>query len=391
MNGRSSANGSSELVLHLRTVHFSLLLACFIALFSVVAGSPGVVNVAHGQLQNLLAIKEQWQSWPIRFATEELTWLQDNNAPLKSKAITARNTLYVTRAELQRLGIDSATYWNLSIQPAAFYFFSYAGSPLDFLMRKNQPYKPPQTLAYWRDSEFVVGAQSPATLLDMQEFWDGASDIGISVIEDISAQIQIVSGSSVVGSVRWQEQRPPPELSSYGSTLQPHGFLITQENCGARPWYEKIKAETDRETRTVLCGKMTDTLVQPVFSVIQRRYVVRRSLRLWLASEFSFDSDGSVFERSFSELYAVASRYRLIALEDIDAILSAEIERTGERVEILGLRLPEAALSNWGIGIIVTIQIYFLLHLQILGTRLKVRHPPRSGWLDELGRLKGGR
>jgi hypothetical protein len=54
----------------------------------------------------------------------------------------------------------------------------------------------------------------------------------------------------------------------------------------------------------------------------------------------------------------------------VERILGAELQRSGDRVEFLGLKFPERVISTWGAAIIIGIQLYFWLHLRILHLRM---------------------
>lgn len=52
--------------------------------------------------------------------------------------------------------------------------------------------------------------------------------------------------------------------------------------------------------------------------------------------------------------------------EKARAILRAELGRSGERVEFLGMNVPETIMATWGGIVILMLQLYFWLHLHAL-------------------------
>lgn len=58
--------------------------------------------------------------------------------------------------------------------------------------------------------------------------------------------------------------------------------------------------------------------------------------------------------------------YQELTLEKARAILSAELARGGERIEFLGMSLPETLMATWGGIVILMLQLYFWLHLRAL-------------------------
>jgi hypothetical protein len=72
------ANGQdlTDLVPHLRTVHFALLLACILTLLPTMVGRRGEVSDAHLQLQKIEAMRNSWDRWIQKFSLEQIGWLQ---------------------------------------------------------------------------------------------------------------------------------------------------------------------------------------------------------------------------------------------------------------------------------------------------------------------------
>jgi hypothetical protein len=73
---------------------------------------------------------------------------------------------------------------------------------------------------------------------------------------------------------------------------------------------------------------------------------------------------------TFSALHQVTKDYQELELRKVERILGAELQRSGDRVEFLGLKFPERVISTWGAAIIVGIQFYFWLHLRTLYSRI---------------------
>jgi hypothetical protein len=50
-------------------------------------------------------------------------------------------------------------------------------------------------------------------------------------------------------------------------------------------------------------------------------------------------------------------------LKDLEDVLTAERERSPERVELAGTKIPISEVARWGILLILVVQIYLLVHL----------------------------
>jgi hypothetical protein len=66
----------TNVVQHLRTVHFALLLACILTLLPTMIGRRGEVSEAYRQLQHVQAIQHSWDRWTQKFCFDQLDWLR---------------------------------------------------------------------------------------------------------------------------------------------------------------------------------------------------------------------------------------------------------------------------------------------------------------------------
>jgi hypothetical protein len=87
-------------------------------------------------------------------------------------------------------------------------------------------------------------------------------------------------------------------------------------------------------------------------------------LRQWLIKEFSIKGAGGDFSKMFAELDRITSVYQTLGTDKIDQILRAELDRQGERVQFLGISLPEPSMASWGMIIVLATHTYFWLHLR---------------------------
>ena len=76
------------------------------------------------------------------------------------------------------------------------------------------------------------------------------------------------------------------------------------------------------------------------------------------------------FGSSFRELAIVTENFRNLPLEDLKPVLESIAQKSGERFEFFGTKIPSAELARWGALILLGLQLYFVLHLSTLHTRL---------------------
>lgn len=83
------------------------------------------------------------------------------------------------------------------------------------------------------------------------------------------------------------------------------------------------------------------------------------------------------FDEAFRELAQEAKGLETITLEQLETYLGTKRTQAGEKVEVLGLKIPSAAIGTWGILVLLGVQAYALLHFrQYLSLYAKVEPPP---------------
>lgn len=83
------------------------------------------------------------------------------------------------------------------------------------------------------------------------------------------------------------------------------------------------------------------------------------------------------FDESFPELSKVIGSFYEVSIEEIKDRLSQETGKGEESFEVFGLKLPVGQLTTWGTLILLSLQLYFYLHLSELSKKLGVDDP---GW-----------
>ena len=92
----------TEIATHLRTVHFSLILACTLAAISLSGQSASKLDAVNDQLAQVLKIKTHWMTWTKRFGTEQISWLQNQGLASPQKI---PGEIYIPADELSRYNL----------------------------------------------------------------------------------------------------------------------------------------------------------------------------------------------------------------------------------------------------------------------------------------------
>jgi hypothetical protein len=360
---------SSEIVSHLRTVHFSLVLACILALLSLIGSSPSVVQTAHNQLQKILSIKANWNTWTQKFGTEQITWLKEQGLAWPH---TVRSEIYILPAELKRENLpDSDQGWEIRPLYSPIYFYVSVDGRHEILGHGFLRDYGVEIISGGYD---LVGNPLLNTLEDFRHFWDRANSAIAVIVTELSQVAYFILDDAVKAELRWSSgpklhQGAPVSLGRIALGLR------EQEKC-PKKIHELLSSQWGGKFNELFCGTARR---QHQFLVLPARYREQElptNLRVWLAKEFNFPTVGGKFEESFQELNEITRHYyQKLELNNANQLLKAELQRAGERVEFLGLKFPERVISTWGAFIIVIIQLYFWLHLRVFRARLSPNSP----------------
>jgi hypothetical protein len=114
----------------------------------------------------------------------------------------------------------------------------------------------------------------------------------------------------------------------------------------------------------VFCADVSSEKLTVAVPVTLRESRIWEEPRSWLAKQYSLPISATGFVQDFRELNEVTALYKDLPIERVAKILDAEIQRSGERVQMLGLTLSLKVLSQAAAGIIMIVQMYFVLHLK---------------------------
>ena len=77
------------------------------------------------------------------------------------------------------------------------------------------------------------------------------------------------------------------------------------------------------------------------------------------------------FKNTFSEIDSITgNNLDEISLNNLIEVLKGELRRSGDSIEIFGIKIPTEAISTWGIIALVGLQLYFILHFNSLASNI---------------------
>jgi hypothetical protein len=198
------------------------------------------------------------------------------------------------------------------------------------------------------------GSKRFTSLTHFREFWAGARMPRVTFLRRVSSVAYLVVDGALRSELGLQEnERASGTTHFHGSW---HG------GCPGLELTLIHKHVGDTRFNHLFCAD-----VEPGRLVIPadlRTAKVPTDLRQWLIKEFRVDGAGGDFSQMFPELDKVTSAYQTLDTDRIDQILRAELERQGDRVQFLGISLPEPLMASWGMIIVLATHTYFWLHLR---------------------------
>jgi hypothetical protein len=341
--------------------------------------SPGDVVTARKQLDAIIAVRNGWNTWTKRFAFDQLAWIRTLGVQwFKSEPEHA----YIPSAELTkaqiRHGQDQG--WQLRLMGAPIYFFLNTKNPQGstqryVLARPTGKLDVSDTFP----AEISFGGEdsggSPAykTLQEFKDFWEASRQAMASYVVEASRL------SYFVKDIKALELRTSQDVKAGGSLE-----LIPRNLGGCRePGLDFVAQKASAKSYNELfCRKVEDGIL--VLPARIREPRLPEDLQRWLIQHFKIDTVGGPFADAFPQLDRVTKVYQELDISKVGHILSAELERAGQRIEFLGIHVPEAIIASWGMVILFAVQSYFWVQLRALHARLPATKQDEvlsAGWI----------
>ena len=362
----------TDLVPHLRTVHFTLLLACILTLLPTMLGRRGEVTEAHRQLQKIQAMRNSWDRWTQEFSFDQLAWLRTLGvhwlAPTSEHA-------YIDSATLTQAGIrhSPGTVLGVRLRGVPLYFhLDVKDRSTEFILavpsgELNVSDVFPLEISFPSNDS---SSRSFTSLDDFRAVWDSAGMPKVTFLHRVSSIAYLVVDKAI------RSDLPMRPVTQRERGLGAQEFHTSRSGGCPGPGLEleSIRAHTgNTEFNAIFCAD-----VEPGRLVIPadlRTARVPTDLRQWLIKKFDVDGAGGDFSKMFPELSKVTPIIETLDVDTIDQILKAELDRQGDRVQFLGVSLPEPLMASWGMIIVLATQTYFWLHLRAFKRRVSSSTP----------------
>lgn len=321
---------------HLRTVHFTLILVCAVTIISLYGVSPGELDQAQEQMRQIRQIKTEWSEWITR-------WSYDQGHGLEKMGID--------------LGGSVPSAIHVCSEGGRNWDFQLRGSPMRFLIsvqgENDQRELADAVRKVNGDLQFYSLTGSwPNTLNEFKSFWDSAtnSHMGVRIVQSVEQKVRFLSSDGTDFVAEWA-----PPCSNQFSVLD---LQLRRTDKVCPDWVQQrfegplFCAEVPNENRIVAVpARFRDSRIW-------------EGPRSWLVKHYSLPDSATGFVQDFRELNRITALYMDLPIDRVAEILNAEIQRSGERIQMLGVTFSLKVLSQAAAGIIMLVQMYFVLHLK---------------------------
>jgi hypothetical protein len=321
---------------HLRTVHFTLVIVCAVTIISLHGVSPGELDQAQEQMRQIRQIKTEWSEWITRWSYDQVHGLEKMGINPVGQVPSA---IHVCS--------EGGRNWD----------FQLRGSPMRFLIsvqgENDQRGFADAVRKVNGDLQFYsLTGPWPNTLKDFKSFWDSAinSQMGVRIVQSIERKVHFLSSDGTDFGAEWT---PPCSNQSSGLNLQ---LRRTDKVCS--DWVQQ------RLEGPLFCADVPNENRIIAVPVKFRDSRIWEGPRFWLVKHYSLPNSATGFAQDFRELNRITALYMDLPIDRVAEILNAEIQRSGERVQMLGLTFSLKVLSQAAAGIIMLVQMYFVLHLK---------------------------
>lgn len=378
-------------VKHMRFLHFSIVLASLTIAISSLANISTELREARADIENLITLTKSalYQTWLEDLADETVRIAPEpRDLPAFPRffgmevQLNGQPYSITLRAEPMKISlVGPRRFSNITSAPAA--------DPNDRLLQIFRPQSVTER----------VHLATPQTIGEMRSLWDDLSDREAYVATKVVSTAEISTTSHAIG-----EDGSPDLTFAVIETLDPMSsleWLTFQALTSTEPeslsqaakdtywkvlpneqWRRIARSDTTQRQLTFSSGNdghrathalsatlyLTDELVMEITIPVlteSRRVPAQEHLRTLGKTNWPLGS----FDVSFPELARYTRNLDSIKLEEVRQILRNEEERTGGAVQIAGLSIPTALLTNWGLVLLAGMTGYLLLHVRAFASR----------------------
>jgi hypothetical protein len=357
------AGATRSFIEHIRTIHFALVVAAAALWIALLASfEPRTTRKALEDCSRIQSLAEQleWESWWTSYATDQ--WVVNQASPFSNSIRYASFKLPAYRR-----------FWKIQFPPTLWAVYA---------ARQDARAEPSLT---WDGTKISV-EPAPRTLNEFRQFWDRGIQPHVvarprvpesitifaeTLDEDeeplkfdvpLSREIVIPNANdrpATEEGVRLSNE--PPPIITYSLKLSELATGVSQRLEFVLDVSRGMPVDFPRRTRNMRIAA----------SAVMDRYQSLTPVA-WLCKRYHQDWTPQQFDKAFVELLSVAPpNAGNLPLTELADRVRASIRLTKGDVDIAGLRVPSEALTWFAPLIILSLQLYLLLHARVLGELFK--------------------
>jgi hypothetical protein len=345
---------AASFVEHLRLVHLTLLAACLAAMIAVTSVGPSYLDRSAEEVKQLLDIKNQWQNGD---------WLRKAFADTKSQVLSVGGVAAFTQPFLDYKS-TSRNYLFALPGPGHVRFGARLpdGGERDWLVFATTAGNDARALSDEGLKFETVG--------DAEMIWNELDRYRYAVLLKDHGD-----------GWRWDETGSSDQLT-FSSEMTEDAVLKAGRRFGSLNFY--LRADLLAHLRTPEEVSQNSTAAAQAIErddsrcylygadLLRSRYVLRGvcasvpidlQLRITQALLPPRPGQGD-FAHSFPNINDLAKHLSGLSLGDLQLFIASEQNRSGEKVEILGAKLPQNAVAFWGSILLLVVTAYFWVVLR---------------------------
>ena len=365
---------------HLRLVHLTLILACLIAVVAATSQSRSSAGRAYDQASQLLFIQKQWKAgeWLENALIEQqrvtiqkigisedkkkdlIEWFKNSNER-RSVVIRAEYTLR-----------DKPVYLIMNIRPL---WRLTTGVSKDTSVDSVGRSLVPSSRLFQDDvSDDQWEAEIPKfeNLESAKLVWDSLEQFG-NLIFPKNFEISDTSGWAIRGNGEPALLKQYPQILAEDLAAQAIPITVRMQPL-LLPRAEVIEVLSNSKLWPDELAKQYETAYRLLKNDDASCYLIARDFRLLILRVNCIGESVSLqsqltkdliphppfgdFARSFPDLDELSKNLSSLRIGDLRAVFLAERNRSGEKIEVWGAKLPNETAMNWSIVIILAVVAY---------------------------------
>ena len=313
---------------HLRTVHFSLVATCLVLLVVSTTSQNRAVRLAQDQLHSLQSIVARWSELDFDRAIDRQVYASSMQVP-HSRILKVLETALVPRPG------------------------SYV---VDFEMPAWSPITTEQCTPWLYDPMLK---RQPRTLADIHQLWDclhTANSVAIPFA--FSAEAAVLKGKKV-------------RLEEAGSAT-PVGHLKLVFGKTTEDQRATIRQAFSLSVDYAFVGtfyRSNGTPENIIVPVEKERVIQLNLIEPLRGLDPAFSVDLGLYRKAFPDLDEITADYEDLSFDKLSAILAAQRKRSDQTFEAFSVKFPSDAVARWGLILILSVQLYFLIHMSSVRVR----------------------